>query len=112
MRSPIEILIDSCGMKCCKCGADAGKCDCWTECSCGWSAEKGQPCNNPATTRCSTKLKFGLVIECPKCGKKKTVAADKSDPKGTARIVAKCPKCSGDFEEVRYFDKRGKELTP
>lgn len=46
MSSPINQLIDSV-MKCGKCGAPMGKCDCWTKCKCGWSYEKGGKCNNP-----------------------------------------------------------------
>lgn len=45
----------------CSAPSTAGKdtCDCWEKCSCGWSALKGEPCRNPATTRCSTKVKYG-----------------------------------------------------
>lgn len=46
-------------LRCTKCNAPAGTCDCWVVCSCGWSAEKHKPCGNPATTRCSTKLMYG-----------------------------------------------------
>lgn len=34
-------------VKCVKCGASMGQCDCWTKCVCGWSFEKGGKCNNP-----------------------------------------------------------------
>jgi hypothetical protein len=34
------------------------KCDCYERCSCGYTTDKGQPCRNPETTRCSTKLKY------------------------------------------------------
>lgn len=57
-RKPIEILIDA-AMTCCKCGAKMGRCDCYEKCSCGWWADKGKPCNNPETTLCSTKIKYG-----------------------------------------------------
>lgn len=53
-------------LRCLVCGAKAGACDCWVVCSCGWSARKHQPCGNPNTTRCSTKLMYG-----PKRKKKK-----------------------------------------
>lgn len=47
-------------VKCVKCGAQGiGNCACWEQCSCGWTAEAGKPCNNPDTARCSTKLKYG-----------------------------------------------------
>ena len=57
-QKPIERLIDS-NVHCLRCGArGVGTCDCRVRCSCGWYADRGQPCNNPATTRCSTKLKY------------------------------------------------------
>lgn len=46
-------------VRCTLCGAGYGACDCWTQCSCGWTAEKGKPCNNPNTSRCSTKVAHG-----------------------------------------------------
>ena len=60
VTNPIDLLIDRSGLRCTKCGAtkEAG-CDCWEQCSCGWTAEKGMPCGNPNTARCSTKVKYG-----------------------------------------------------
>lgn len=54
----INRLIDAV-MKCVKCGAAVGKCDCWEKCSCGWSNSRGKFCRNPNTIRCSSKLKYG-----------------------------------------------------
>lgn len=62
MPSPINTLIDA-TMRCVKCNAPMGHCDCWERCSCGWSTERGQPCGNPATSRCSTKLKYGRPVK-------------------------------------------------
>lgn len=48
--SPIEIMIDNLDMRCCKCGAKAYTCDCWSKCpikGCSWSIEKGHKCRNP-----------------------------------------------------------------
>jgi hypothetical protein len=48
--SSIERMIDNSSLKCVKCGAKAGYCDCWSECpvdGCGWSVEKGYKCRNP-----------------------------------------------------------------
>lgn len=56
--SAIDDLVTA-AVRCCKCGAGYGCCDCWEKCSCGWLAEKGKPCRNPKTTRCSTKVKYG-----------------------------------------------------
>lgn len=38
---------DTSMLKCTVCGAQAGTCDCWTKCSCGWSFRKGTACRNP-----------------------------------------------------------------
>lgn len=52
-------LIDA-AVQCGKCGAQGlGSCDCWERCSCGWWPEKGQPCGNPETRACSSKVKYG-----------------------------------------------------
>ena len=48
--SPIEVLINNSDMKCTKCGAKAGKCDCWSKfpvVGCSWFVEKGHKCRNP-----------------------------------------------------------------
>lgn len=58
--SAIDALFNKANLRCTKCGvAAAAGCDCWERCSCGWSAEKGKPCRNPDTTRCSSKVKYG-----------------------------------------------------
>jgi len=47
--SPISRMIDSV-MRCVKCDAKMGECDCWTKCDivgCSWSYEKGSKCRNP-----------------------------------------------------------------
>ena len=46
-KSPIDILMDKVEWECTICGAAAGTCDCWTECRCGLSYEKGGKCRNP-----------------------------------------------------------------
>jgi hypothetical protein len=45
-KSPIDRLIDA-GMHCVKCGQKMGTCDCWDQCPCGWSFERGGQCANP-----------------------------------------------------------------
>lgn len=59
MTTPINRLIDAADLRCTKCDAPKNTCDCWEWCSCGWYAEKGKPCRNPETRRCSTKVKYG-----------------------------------------------------
>lgn len=47
--TPIDSLIDD-AMRCVKCKAKIGQCDCWTKCvikGCAWSYEKGTRCKNP-----------------------------------------------------------------
>jgi hypothetical protein len=56
--TPLDRMILG-AVRCVKCGAAYGACDCWERCSCGWTAEKGKSCGNPETTHCSTKLKYG-----------------------------------------------------
>ena len=34
-------------VRCVKCGAGYGACDCWVKCKCGWHRGKDEPCNNP-----------------------------------------------------------------
>lgn len=52
--------INAC-VRCVRCGAlGVFTCDCHERCSCGWFADKGQPCGNPNTARCSTKVKYGV----------------------------------------------------
>lgn len=50
---------DTSMLTCTRCGK-TGSCGCWVKCSCGWSAGAGEPCGNPETTRCSTKVQFGV----------------------------------------------------
>ncbi len=46
MIEPITTAINAV-VKCSICNASYGTCDCWSACSCGWSYEKGEECNNP-----------------------------------------------------------------
>lgn len=55
----MEILFARNNMRCVLCDTlSSAGCTCWEKCSCGWSAQRGFQCNNPATTKCSTKLKY------------------------------------------------------
>lgn len=63
MSTPIEKMIDA-ALVCSKCGAKGMfNCDCYERCTCGWIANKGEPCSNPETTRCSTKVKYGRRLK-------------------------------------------------
>lgn len=46
--SMLDTLFGKANMRCtiCETSTKVG-CDCWTECSCGWSFQKGTSCNNP-----------------------------------------------------------------
>ena len=39
--TPMDILFSKSNMRCTKCDASAGDCDCWEQCTCGWSFERG-----------------------------------------------------------------------
>lgn len=45
--TPVEMTILRSEIRCVKCNALHGKCDCWTECSCGWKYASGKSCSNP-----------------------------------------------------------------
>jgi hypothetical protein len=47
MKTTIDRLLDAVAFRCTICGAQAGTCSCWVQCSCGWSYEKGETCRNP-----------------------------------------------------------------
>ncbi len=116
MPSPIDAMIGRADMRCTKCGAKAGTCDCWEWCSCGWTAERGKPCRNPKTTQCSTKIKHAdqiVTLECPDCGSRKTTEREPSDLPGTVLVKARCPDCNdgGGFPDILYFDAAGRQIT-
>lgn len=57
--SSIDLTLDQVKWTCTVCGSTSG-CDCWEQCSCGWSALRSEKwCRNPNTIRCSIKLKHG-----------------------------------------------------
>ena len=62
-RTPIERMIDATPMHCTLCKQPASTCQCWEDCSCGYSTRRHTPCSNPATTDCSTKLKYGTAAQ-------------------------------------------------
>lgn len=39
---------DTSMLKCTVCGSQAGTCDCWSKCRCGWSFRKAEACRSPA----------------------------------------------------------------
>lgn len=59
MTSPLEAIFGKMDMRCTLCDSPQSVgCSCWERCSCGWSAMRGFQCSNPATKKCSTKLKY------------------------------------------------------
>ena len=116
MTTPLKRMIGMANLVCNMCGSKAGTCDCWEQCSCGWTAERGKPCRNPKTTQCSTKIKHAdqiVTLECPDCGKRKPAGREPSDPLGTAVVQAQCPDCDDDggFPDILYFDAAGRQIT-
>lgn len=81
-KSPIEALIDN-HMQCVRCGAAMGKCDCWDK---------------------------KITLRCPHCKRTKKVAADPTDPLGTAVVESICDRCDdgGNKPEVHYYDAQGR----
>jgi hypothetical protein len=67
MTTPIDTMILK-SVKCVKCGAGYGKCDCWTKCFCGWSFEKGTSCDNPIHEK--NKSTIRKVTHNPMTGQK------------------------------------------
>ena len=83
MRSPIDILISRIEMRCTICQAKMGTCGCWVK------------------------------MECPSCGASKTAQRHKTDPEGTALVLARCPDCDDDgseYPEILYCDAAGRQL--
>jgi len=81
---PISRMIDSI-VRCLKCGAKMGECDCWVQ----------------------------VTLQCPQCKRTKLTGRDKTDPEGTAMVKVLCDRCDdgGGFPEVLYFDAAGKQLS-
>jgi hypothetical protein len=104
MPSPIDMLIDTASMRCTVCGARAGTCQCWIQCSCGWIYQRGSECRNHAV--------HGITMRCPNCKREQAAPRDATDPPGTAVVQATCDRCDrGDFAEVIYFDRNGRQLA-
>lgn len=62
--NPIDKLIIN-SVKCTKCGACYGQCQCWEECDCGLTIESGKPCrrcgkvkNRPGEVPVKVRLKI------------------------------------------------------
>lgn len=89
-RSPISALIDKGiidkGMRCTRCDAPMGQCDCWTT----------------------------VTLRCPECKRTKQVTKHETDPPNTAIVEAPCDKCDrgGDKPETMYFDMKDRQLHP
>lgn len=47
-RTAIDALFDKADMRCTRCGAPAGTCNCWVTCACGWTMGRSEKtCGNP-----------------------------------------------------------------
>ena len=82
-KTPINILIDRAGMKCTRCAAPMGGCDCWEK---------------------------NIKLRCPVCKRIKMVYKDPTDPPGTAVVEAPCDRCDdgGNKPETHYYDAKGR----
>lgn len=85
MTTPIEHQINL-TVRCTKCGAGFGKCDCW-----------------PTVT-----------LRCPKCKRTKRAPKCATDPPNTFYVESPCDKCDsgGDKPETMYFDSQNRQLHP
>ena len=80
MTTPLAGMIHA-AVRCTKCGARFGGCDCW------------------------------IKLRCPCCGKTKSAERDNTDPPGTAVVETTCDECdNGDFAEVVYYEAHGAQL--
>jgi len=82
-RSPIEVMADRV-MKCVRCGAPMGGCDCWVK----------------------------ITLRCPKCKRTMQVTKDATNPPNTAIVEAPCDKCDrgGDKPETSYYNAKGQQI--
>lgn len=51
-----------------------------------------------------------VMLECPHCRRTKSALKDKTDPPGTARVVASCDECPDDAAVIDYFDTAGRQI--
>ena len=52
-----------------------------------------------------------LLLQCPKCGRKKHVDRQPTDYPEAVRIEVTCPDCNaGDFAETMQFDAAGRHI--
>lgn len=53
-----------------------------------------------------------VTLECSVCHKTQRVRRDKTDPEGTAVVMAPCPECNKGDSLVDYFDASGNQIYP
>lgn len=54
-----------------------------------------------------------VKLRCPKCKREESMRRDETDPPGTDVVEFLCPECNpSGFEQIQYFDKEGRTLTP
>jgi hypothetical protein len=111
MSAPIDRLFDQAKMVCTVCGAGQGKCDCWTECACGWSYRKGESCRNVDCTHSGPRPPV-VTLQCPRCRRSQRVAREPNDPPRTVTIRIECPECvQGEPDAApTYFDAAGEQI--
>ena len=82
MKSPIDMMMDTIDFKCTVCGVSRGVgCGCW------------------------------VTMRCPSCKKENSAQRHKTDPDGTAIVIADCPDCDkGHKSDVVYLDKAGQQV--
>ena len=62
---------------------------------------------------CGVKPGDFVTLVCNGCGQRKRAPKDETDPKDTAEVHVRCPKCNGgDFDLIEYFDAHGRQILP
>lgn len=121
MTTSLDRMIDA-SVRCSKCGTPGVlNCLCYVECSCGWYAERGKPCRNPETTRCSTKLRYApatitlrkgdrVVLTFEASGATLYIPCDAEwSPEGYCGTVAATPRGGRDTVSVRWDGRTSAE---
>ena len=69
-----------------------------------------EPVTPQTTTTKRWNFRKDVTLECPICGRRKTVATAKSDPPRTALVRSTCNDCPDDAAIIDYFDAYGNQI--
>ena len=63
-----------------------------------------------ATGTATSRVRRTVILTCPHCPRRMTVAMDPTDPPNTARISATCDRCPDDAAVIDYFNAQGQQI--